>query len=311
MAATFPTGLNNFVANDTIESEEWNAIETKIGIDSSAVTTSLDYLLKNSASSNPGHKHTLANGATDITASAAELNILDGATLTVAELNYVDGVTSAIQTQIGGKAATDQTMYIGTTGVAINRGSAALTLAGITLTTPDIGTPSAGTLTSCTGLPLTGLVNDITTALGVGSLELGHATDTTLSRSAAGVLAVEGVVIPSISSINTLTNKRIQPRSSTTTSTATLTPDLATANVWQLTAQAGALTIAAPTGTPVLGEVIHILIKDNATAQAITWNATYKAMGEALKTTTTISKRLEAICVFDGTDWLTSTTNEV
>ena len=49
------------------------------------------------------------------------------------------------------KAETDQTMYIGTTAVAINRGSAALTLAGITLTTPDIGTPSAGVLTNCTG----------------------------------------------------------------------------------------------------------------------------------------------------------------
>ena len=47
-------------------------------------------------------------------------------------------------------AAIGQTMYIGTTGVAINRASAALTLAGITLTTPDIGTPSAGTLTNCT-----------------------------------------------------------------------------------------------------------------------------------------------------------------
>ena len=39
--------------------------------------------------------------------------------------------------------------------------------------------------------------------------------------------------------------------------------------------------------------------------------ATYKAMGEALKTTTTISKRLEAICVYDGTDWLSSSVNEV
>ena len=46
-------------------------------------------------------------------------------------------------------ALTNQTMYIGTTGVAINRASAALTLAGLTLTTPDIGTPSAGTLTNC------------------------------------------------------------------------------------------------------------------------------------------------------------------
>jgi hypothetical protein len=49
-------------------------------------------------------------------------------------------------------------MYIGTTGVAINRGSAALTLAGITLTTPDIGTPSAGVLTNCTGLPAASVV---------------------------------------------------------------------------------------------------------------------------------------------------------
>jgi hypothetical protein len=37
------------------------------------------------------------------TVSASELNILDGATLTTTELNYVDGVTSAIQTQLDGK----------------------------------------------------------------------------------------------------------------------------------------------------------------------------------------------------------------
>jgi hypothetical protein len=35
-----------------------------------------------------------------VTASAAEINILDGATLDVTELNYVDGVTSSIQTQL-------------------------------------------------------------------------------------------------------------------------------------------------------------------------------------------------------------------
>ena len=143
------------------------------------------------------------------------------------------------------------------------------------------------------------------------SIELGHATDTTLSRSAAGVLAVEGIVIPSISSTNTLTNKRIQPRSLTADSAATLTPALATANVWQLTAQAEALTVAAPTGTPVLGEVIHILLKAATSARTITWNATYKAIGEALKTSISTTKRMEAICSYDGTDWLCSTTEEV
>lgn len=43
---------------------------------------------------------------TDVTASASEVNILDGATLTTTELNYVDGVTSAIQTQLNGKLTT-------------------------------------------------------------------------------------------------------------------------------------------------------------------------------------------------------------
>ncbi|MCK4473933.1 hypothetical protein KAU40_01580 [Candidatus Parcubacteria bacterium] len=50
-----------------------------------------------------------------------------------------------------GAAATDQTMYIGTTQVAINRGSAGLTLAGITLTTPDIGA-ATGTSLQLSGL---------------------------------------------------------------------------------------------------------------------------------------------------------------
>ena len=44
-----------------------------------------------------------------ITATAAELNKLDGCTATVTELNYVDGVTSNIQTQLNGKAASSHT----------------------------------------------------------------------------------------------------------------------------------------------------------------------------------------------------------
>jgi hypothetical protein len=40
-----------------------------------------------------------------ITATAAELNVLDGITATLAELNYTDGVTSAIQTQLDAKIA--------------------------------------------------------------------------------------------------------------------------------------------------------------------------------------------------------------
>ena len=46
------------------------------------------------------HTHLLAAGATDVTATAAEVNTLDGITATTTELNYTDGVTSAIQTQL-------------------------------------------------------------------------------------------------------------------------------------------------------------------------------------------------------------------
>ena len=46
-----------------------------------------------------------------ITATAAELNKLDGCTATVTELNYVDGVTSNIQTQLNTKSDNDHRHY--------------------------------------------------------------------------------------------------------------------------------------------------------------------------------------------------------
>lgn len=41
-----------------------------------------------------------------VTATATELNKLDGATISTTELNYVKGVTSAIQTQLNNKINT-------------------------------------------------------------------------------------------------------------------------------------------------------------------------------------------------------------
>jgi hypothetical protein len=54
----FPAALTNAVDGVTeIIAAHLNALEAKVGIDGSAVVTSLDYLLKNPASINPGHKH--------------------------------------------------------------------------------------------------------------------------------------------------------------------------------------------------------------------------------------------------------------
>ena len=49
-----------------------------------------------SSYSQTSHTHTLANGATDVTASAAELNVLDGITSSTAELNKLDGYTGSV-----------------------------------------------------------------------------------------------------------------------------------------------------------------------------------------------------------------------
>lgn len=50
----------------------------------------------------------------DLTATATELNALDGITASVTELNYVDGVTSAIQTQLDAKATLASPALTGT-----------------------------------------------------------------------------------------------------------------------------------------------------------------------------------------------------
>ena len=50
-----------------------------------------------------------------------------------------------------------------------------------------------------------------------GAIEIGHATDTTLSRTSAGVLAVEGVELTQNTKAQTLTNKTINTASNTLT----------------------------------------------------------------------------------------------
>jgi hypothetical protein len=110
----------------------------------------------------------------------------------------------------------------------------------------------------------------------------------------------------------TLQNKRITPRSSTAAS-GDITPDLATANIWQRTGLTAGITINAPTGTPVLGEVLVFMLLDNGTSRALTWNSAFttRVMGEALPTATTISKQLLVTAQYNGTTWLCLSSEEI
>ena len=96
---------------------------------------------------------------TIVTATPAELNILDGVTATTAELNYVDGVTSNIQTQLGTKLPLAGGTMTGTvagftsTGIDDNATSTAITVTDSAVgigTTPKVWTNSFKVLQTST-----------------------------------------------------------------------------------------------------------------------------------------------------------------
>ena len=75
-----------------------------------------------------------------------------------------------------------------------------------------------------------------------------------------------------------------------------------TCNFYTLTALATAATFAAPTGTPVDGQLLTIRIKDNGTAQTLAWNAVFRAVNCTLPTTTVINRALYVSARYNSQD---------
>ena len=144
-----------------------------------------------------------------VTSTAAELNILDGATLTVTELNYVDGVTSAIQTQLDAKQPLDADLTA----------LAGLASAGMIART-GAGTVAARTLTAGTGISISNgdgvsgnptITNTLTVEATVllGTLATTSGTSVTLSSLVLTDYKFLKVVFRAISTDSTMSNLRI------------------------------------------------------------------------------------------------------
>ncbi len=103
-----------------------------------------------------------------------------------------------------------------------------------------------------------------------------------------------------------ITRKNIvKPIVNSTTTTATLTPNIDEYEQEDVTDLASALTIAAPIGTPSTGMKLVIRITDDGTNRALTFNNIYRAIGVTLPSTTTANKILYIGCIYDeaGSKW--------
>lgn len=231
-----------------------------------------------------------------------------------ADENYVTDAEKVKLSNLSGTNTGDQTSIVGITGTfaqfntavtdaELARTDAANTFTGTqTITQIDLGNTDTSITRASAGVAaIEGnniVVNTSSPTLGTitttGNIELGNASDTTVSRSAAGVIAVEGVVIPSISSTNTLTNKRVTKRTGTTTSSATPTINTDNVDFYSITAQTVDITSFTTnlSGTPTEGQTLWIAITGTA-ARAITWGASFEASTVALPTTTVTTNRLD------------------
>jgi hypothetical protein len=216
------------------------------------------------------------------------------------------------------------------TGITITNGAGSITVSNASpMTYPGAGIPNStgsawGTSYSVTG---TGTVVALATSPSFTTPSLGVATATSINKvaitapaSSATLTIADGKTLTANNSLTfsgtdgttftlpansgtvvtlaetqTLTNKRITARVS---STASISSPLAwnsdNFDQYAATAQAGALTINADAGTPTDGQRIIFRFKDDGTPRALTWTTGvsngFLAVGVTLPTTTTANK---------------------
>ena len=175
------------------------------GLGSAAYTAS-------SAYASASHTHTVSQ-ISDLTATAAELNKMDGVTATTTELNYVDGVTSNIQSQLDSKAAVADFNTLGLDFSAheenstIHLTTAAQKEAVANLANGNVCASSMyGVTTAGTGAAYTATVSGITSlTAGVSFIMIPHTNSTSTT--------------PTLN-VNSLGAKGLRMRGSTATGTA-------------------------------------------------------------------------------------------
>jgi hypothetical protein len=218
-----------------------------------------------------------------------------------------DSITSLVDSAIAGTTTltTDADVTLTTTALAANQarqaiirwapasGTATRNINAPNLSKPYIVINATGGTQSIVLRGATGPTTGITIVAGESCLAVWNGSDfIKISSTSAGDVTLNGV--------QTLTNKRIDPRNVVAASASTLTPDVSVGDIYAYTALAAALTINAPIGSPTDGDKLIFRLLDNGTARALTWNATYTVIGVTLPTTTVASKTTYVGCIYNA-----------
>jgi len=151
---SLPTGDSNKIIKGAEFTTEFNAIKSAFALAAPVAnptftgTVTIPTAAVTTGNITTANVTTFTLGGTTITATGAELNLLDGVTATTAELNYIDGVTSNVQTQLDTKAPLASPTFTGTVDVS----GATLTLADDQISGDKVegGTIAATTITDLT-----------------------------------------------------------------------------------------------------------------------------------------------------------------
>lgn len=232
-----------------------------------------------SAAGTEVHIEVTPNGGTPGTRSTAavfgqDLSLTLSGNLSLPALNIVTDTTT------GMKIATGTTQKLGFYNATPIVQPGATTDLGVVLS--NLGLRASGTaypVTTSGTVTLTGtLVLAGATITNTGTLTLPTSTDTLTGRATT----------------DTLSNKRMKLRVSSVTQSATPSINSDNMDIAEITGLAQAITsmTSGLSGTPNDGDNLLIRIKDNGTARAITWGASFTSSGVAtLLATTAISKQ--------------------
>lgn len=216
--------------------------------------------------------------------SADQIQIVgtSGNVVTVGSTNNLLGtVTQSVLISGTVNSATGKSTPVGADEFGITDSATSYTLKKLTLTNLAVYLSTLSeTLTNKT---LTAPV--ISTISNTGTVTLPTSTDTLVGRGTT----------------DTLTNKRVTPRVTSETSSATPTINTDNSDAHSITALAVAITSMTTnlSGTPTNFQKLTIRIKDNGTARAIAWGASFASKGATLPTTTVINKLLTVGFIYD------------